>query len=97
MSYVGFANFLSVYAKFFEVESPRLTPHGVRRGGATRFFRIHASYDKLAAHGRWCEVKNARQYVDEAMSDSAWAGLSAVGSKRVKLATSCLPQVLAPL
>ena len=82
--YVDFASSLKSYARFFEVVSPRLTPHGVRRGGATWFFRIHASYDKLASHGRWCDLKNARQYVDEAMSDRAWAGLSPVGAVRVK-------------
>ena len=92
-----FAIDLKSYARFFEVVSPRLTPHGVRRGGGTCFFRTYANYDKLAAHGRWCDIKNARQYVDEAMSDRAWAGLTPLGVARVKLAVACLPQLLSYL
>ena len=96
-TYVEFAKALKTYAHFFDVASPRLTPHGVRRGGATWFFRLYGNYDTLAAHGRWCEVKNARQYVDEAMSDQTLAGLSPLGAGRVKLALGCLPQLLASL
>ena len=97
LTYVEFANALKAYARFFGVVSPRLTPHGVRRGGATWFFRLYGNYDMLAAHGRWCEVKNARQYVDEAMADNTLAGLSPVGAGRVKLALACLPQLLSSL
>ena len=51
----------------------------------------------LAAHGRWCEVKTARQYVDEAMCDRALAELSPVGASRVKVAMARLPHLLASL
>ena len=97
LTYIEFASALKSYARFFDVVSPRLTPHGVRRGGATWFFRLHANYDMLAALGRWCEVKNARQYVVEAMIDQTMLGLSPLGAGRVKLALACLPHLLSSL
>ena len=96
-SYSRFAQLLKFYARFFDVASPRLTPHGLRRGGATWFFRLHGNYDRLAAHGRWSQVKSARQYVDEAMSDRAWCELSERGARRAELAVATLPTLLAAL
>ena len=97
LSYAKFSELLKFHARFFGLISPRLTPHGLRRGGGTWFFRLHGSYDRLAAHGRWSQVKSARQYVDVAMADRAWCELSGTGARRAEVAAACLPGLLAAL
>ena len=97
LSYAKFSDLLKFYARFFDVVSPRLTPHGLRRGGATWYFKLHGNYDRLASHGRWSQVKSARQYVDEAMADRAWCEMSDRGARRAGLAVSCLANLLATL
>ena len=39
-------------AAFLGLVHPPITPHGIRRGGATRHFLLHKSFDAIQAHGR---------------------------------------------
>lgn len=41
-TYVKFAGLFKHYGNLFDVVSPRLTPHGLRRGGATGFLSYTA-------------------------------------------------------
>ena len=71
--------------------------HCLRRGGATWLFTVHRSFDKVAEHGPWADLKICRQYVDRAMSDLAAAVQTEEGAKRANTAAKALPAVLAKL
>ena len=43
-------------------------PYSLRRGGATHFFTVQSSFDKLLVLGRWQSAKTARIYVNEGLS-----------------------------
>ena len=60
---------LTQAASFIGVVDERLTPHGLRRGGATCFFSVHESYDATTVHGRWSHVPACRIYIDQAAID----------------------------
>ena len=62
---------LTEAASFFGAEHERLTPHGLRRGGATWFFSVHQNYDVTCAHGRWAHVPTCRIYIDKANIDTS--------------------------
>jgi integrase len=96
-SYHEFSKMLVSCAKFFEFESPRLTPHCFRRGGATAHFSQHLSYDLLADHGRWSQISTARSYVDQAFADREQLALSPIGSARLEKSVKLLPDILAAI
>ena len=56
-------------ARKFHLQHPRLTPYGLRRGGATHHFLTHGSYDRTAELGRWAQVKTARLYIEGGTAD----------------------------
>lgn len=43
-------------------------PHSLRRGGATYYFQMWGSFDKLLLLGRWQAAATARLYVNEGLS-----------------------------
>ena len=69
------------------MEHERLTPHGLRRGGATWFFSVHENYDVACAHGRWAHVPTCRIYVDQANIDVSRSVLPNL--QRGKLKRAC--------
>ena len=48
-----------------------ITPHGLRRGGATICFRRTGSLHRVATDGRWDSLKTCRSYVDCAVAELA--------------------------
>ena len=56
-------------ARKFHLQHPRLTPYGLRRGGATHHFLEQESYDRTAELGRWAQVKTARLYIEGAAAE----------------------------
>ena len=48
-----------------------ITPHSLRRGGATICFRSGGSLHKVATDGRWDSLKTCRSYVDCAVAELA--------------------------
>ena len=87
-SYKDKCEALTQAASFFGVSDERLTPHGLRRGGATWFFSVHDSYDATTAHGRWAHVATCRIYIDQAAIDQSRFLTPTL--ERKKLATACL-------
>ena len=67
--YKSFRNAYVEAGRFFGVVHPRLTPHGLRRGGATWHFCLFKNYDATMALGRWSQLKAARVYIDEAVCE----------------------------
>ena len=64
------------------------TPHGVRRGGATRHFGLYRGYDRTCDHGRWKQVHSAHMYIDRTM---LWLGeldMSLAGKERMRAAVA---------
>ena len=51
-------------------------PYGLRRGGATEFFRRSGSIEATLFRGRWSSVRTARAYIVEGMSLLAQHSLS---------------------
>ena len=43
-------------------------PYSLRRGGATHFFQLHGSFDRLLTLGRWNAVSTARIYVNDGLA-----------------------------
>ena len=43
-------------------------PYSLRRGGATYWFSMHQSLDRLLIQGRWASQKTARIYINEGLS-----------------------------
>jgi integrase len=77
-------------AAFFGGYVKTLSPHSLRRGGATWYFSLHASYDKLMLHGRWAQLSTAKRYVDEAVCDACNHSLNQENSAKLKLAAGAL-------
>ena len=94
MTYYTFSKCLIKYASFFGLVHKRLTPHSFRRGGATRFFAVSGSYDALATHGRWAQVRTARMYVDSAMLEAGSVSLPAWGKNRLARCNSILSNLI---
>jgi integrase len=93
-SYRSFAASLIYYVKCFGLSHPNLTPHGLRRGGATWHFCKFQSYDKTQEHGRWAQARTARIYIDEAMTEHGFALLPSDGQNKLVRANSLLSSLL---
>ena len=68
---------------YFSVVHPKLTPHGIRRGGATWHFGLYSLYDKTQEHGRWVQLSTARLYIDQATTATSEANLQEPGASRL--------------
>ena len=64
----------------FHVFDQRLTPHCLRRGGATWHFQRHGSYDLTQELGRWKQAKVAKLYINAALAEAAAHDLPAAGA-----------------
>ena len=53
------------------LENELITPHSMRRGGATDHFRLHGNLHATTVMGRWQSVKTCRLYIDQAIADRA--------------------------
>ena len=73
---------------------PRLTPHGLRRGGSTWFFRRLRSIDILVAKGRWSSRKIAQMYVDQSMLDMTSLAMSKPSTEAITMAARLLPELI---
>lgn len=56
------------YDNFFVVAHPHVTPHSLRRGGATWHFKRFQNIDVVHALGRWIQARTAKLHIDEALS-----------------------------
>lgn len=75
------------FAAFFlrgNLEKKDIYPHSFRRGGATWFFSLHHSYDKVMSHGRWVQPSSAKVYVGEAMADTVEGILPAAEQRKLE-------------
>jgi integrase len=89
-TYCKVAKALKLCAKVLGVESPRMTPHAFRRGGATDLFRRCNSYDALMLQGRWSQLASAKLYVDLAMADKNDADLPKGVLETISKVSACL-------
>jgi integrase len=92
-SYRTFASLLIRGAAFYGLAHPTLTPHSLRRGGATWYFSLYHSYDRTMLHGRWKQQQTAKGYIDEALAELSRASLPESGVIRLERAEalfSCL-------
>ena len=94
IKWTAFCESLQVAGARFGLSSTRLTPHCLRRGGATWYFLASGSYDKTQHRGRWQCAKTARQYIDESVSDMASVSLSTADKRRVVRAVQALPAAI---
>jgi integrase len=94
-SYREFCSRLQDASAFFGLAHPNLTPHGLRRGGATWHFSLFFNYDRTQQHGRWKQQQTAKGYIDEAMAELGQASLPAAGKARLHRAEALLPELLA--
>ena len=76
-------------ASFFGFVNARLTPHCLRRGGATWHFGTYQSYDATQERGRWQDARSAKQYIAQAMSEASLLDLPAWGTRRLSRARRC--------
>ena len=60
-----------------------MTPHSLRRGGATWHFKRCQHIDVVRSLGRWSQARTAKLYIDEALADSSEAGLSVEGRQQL--------------
>ena len=81
-------------ANTFGLVHPRLTPHGLRRGGATWHFCLLKSYDATMALGRWSQIQTARLYIDEAVCEEVDTIIPAWGKEKLVLGVKALPTLL---
>ena len=51
-------------------------PYSLRRGGATYYFNLWGSFDKLLVLGRWQAAATARVYINEAVSEANMLAVS---------------------
>jgi hypothetical protein len=93
-SYRDFGILLQDAAAFFNLVHANLTPHSLRRGGATWHFSLFHSYDRTMQHGRWKQVNTARGYIDEALAELGKASIPAAGVARLKRTEELLPALL---
>jgi integrase len=92
-SYRSFSSLLKDTAAFYGLAHPNLTPHSLRRGGATWHFSLYYSYDRTMLHGRWKQQLTAKGYIDEALAELTRASIPEDGVLRLKKAEalySCL-------
>ena len=54
-----------------QLQNELITPHSMRRGGATDHFRLHGNLHSTTVMGRWQSVKTCRLYIDQAVADRA--------------------------
>ena len=57
--------------KTFQLQNELITPHSMRRVGATDHFRLHGNLHATTVMGRWQSVKTCRLYIDQAVADRA--------------------------
>ena len=48
-----------------------ITPHSMRRGGATDQFRLHGNLHSTTVMGRWQSLKTCQLYIDQAVANRA--------------------------
>ena len=92
-SYRDLGSSIRTLASFFGLAHPNLTPHCLRRGGATWHFTRHLSYDSTQRHGRWVHARTAQCYIDEAMAEMGSASLPQHGRRRLEAAVHVLPSL----
>ena len=66
------------------LQHPRLTPYGLRRGGATNHFLEQGSYDRTAELGRWAQIKTAHLYIEGAAAELGEWTVNAAGTNLMK-------------
>ena len=75
-------------------------PYSLRRGGATYYFQVLGSFDKLLVMGRWQAAATARIYINEAVAVLAELSISAspfaknLRSQYTRSLTQPLPKVV---
>lgn len=89
-SYSELGSKIKALASFFGLVHANLTPHCIRRGGATWHFANHLSYDSTQRHGRWAHARTAQVYIDEAMAEAGTASIPEEGKARLELVVRVL-------
>ena len=69
----------------FGMDAAVFRPYGLRRGGATEFFRKTGSLEATLFRGRWSSMKTARAYIVEGMSLIAQNCIDLSGHKGASL------------
>ena len=67
----SFRRHLDSLVQALQLENELITPHSMRRGGATDHYRVHGNLHATTVVGRWQSVKTCRLYIDQAIADRA--------------------------
>ena len=67
----SFRRHLDSLVQALQLENELITPHSMRRGGATDHFRLHGNLHATTVMGSWQSVKTCRLYIDQAIADRA--------------------------
>ena len=96
-SYGSLAIAIKDYAAFLGLEGNHVTPHSLRRGGATWHFRRCQNLDVVQTLGRWAQARTAKLYIDEAMSEFSAAEASSHQDERLKGLAARFPKLIKKL
>lgn len=94
MNFRDFSNRLCDLAANCGCADPTLTPYCLRRGGATWHFTKYQCYDTTQELGRWSNVKTAKQYINQAVSDVAGVKIPNWGKSRIERLCRILPPLI---
>lgn len=61
-----FRTCFKAFNDFFNLGPYNFVPYSIRRGGATYFYILFGSLDRVVTRGRWKDVNTARIYLDDA-------------------------------
>ena len=92
--YNELSKIIKEYASFFGVSHPHVTPHSLRRGGATWHFKRCQNVDVVQALGRWSQARTAKLYIDEALADTSEAELSVEGRQQLRTVLAKFPVLI---
>ena len=92
--YSELSTVIKEYASFFGVAHPHVTPHSLRRGGATWHFKRCQNIDVVQSLGRWSQARTAKLYIDEALAVSSEAELSAEGRQQLRTVVFKFPALI---
>ena len=74
----------------FQLQTHRIQPYSIRRGGATSAYRLGATFEELMQQGRWANVATARIYLDEAVQELNTLSLSKTSQQLLRQASQVL-------
>ena len=83
--YNGLSAAINKHVVFSGVAHPHVTPHSLRKRGATCHFKRCQNLDVVQYIGRWSQARTAKLYIDEVLADCNEAELSVEGRRKLNV------------